>query len=175
MTRLSQAAAGTSQETITISQGAMDGVRAQGGGGGGATYLNSVDADPGRHQSQNSSHQVNELCGLIVAVQALLPQLIQPCSPNHQSRINLHSKHQMPLSLQTTSSCEKMTRTALQQLCPLCEAQPQHIVIWLPYGQMYKMQAMLAVILAHVTLQARSNIEKAAVKAAVASLLVHSL
>ena len=69
-----------------------------GGGGGWGTggelrYLNSVDADPRWHQCQNSSHQVNELGGLIVAVQPLLPQLIQPRAPNHQSRVDLHPTH----------------------------------------------------------------------------------
>ena len=57
--------------------------RARGGGrrgdrgmAGEGRYLDAVDADPGRHQGQYSSHQVNELCGLVVTVQPLLPQLI---------------------------------------------------------------------------------------------------
>ena len=42
-----------------------------------AAYLNTVNTNPRRDQSQNAGHQIYELNGFIVLIQALLPQLIQ--------------------------------------------------------------------------------------------------
>ena len=53
--------------------------------------LNAVDPDPGRHQGQDARDQVHQQGGVIVAVQALLPELVQPCATDDQGRVDLQA------------------------------------------------------------------------------------
>ena len=53
-------------------------------------YLDVVDADPGCDQAKDASHQIHKLDRVIVAIQALLPKLVQPCATDDQRGIHLH-------------------------------------------------------------------------------------
>lgn len=54
-----------------------------------ASPLHSVDPRPGRHQRQNSGHQVHEIAGRVAFVAAGLPQLVQTRASDHQRRVQL--------------------------------------------------------------------------------------
>lgn len=51
--------------------------------------LHSVDTRPGRHQGQNSGHQVDQVAGGVALVAAGLPQLVQTRPSDHQRRVQL--------------------------------------------------------------------------------------
>lgn len=51
--------------------------------------LHPVDTRPGRHQGQNSGHQVDQVAGGVAFVAAGLPQLVQTRPSDHQRRVQL--------------------------------------------------------------------------------------
>ena len=54
-------------------------------------YLNAVDPDPGRYQGQDACDQVHQKGRVIIAIEALLPELVQPCAADDQGRVDLQA------------------------------------------------------------------------------------
>ena len=53
--------------------------------------LDAVDPDPGRYQGQDARNQVHQQRGVVVAIQALLPELVQPCATDDQGGVDLRA------------------------------------------------------------------------------------
>lgn len=53
--------------------------------------LNPVDSGPGRHQGEDSGHQVHQVTGCVALVSARLPQLVQACASDHQRWVQFQS------------------------------------------------------------------------------------
>lgn len=56
-----------------------------------ASPLHPVDPCPGRHQCQDSGHQIHQVAGCVALVSARLPQLVQTCTSDHQRWVQLQS------------------------------------------------------------------------------------